>query len=165
MGNRRKAKGIQSLKRRNSNRPQYLKVLVICEGEKTEPYYFEEPKRYYHLPSAIIEICSSRGSDLWSLFTFAQERYHGKAEDTGDPFNQVYCVFDKDEHNAYRNTLEAIRKASPRNTFEAIHSVPCFEYWLLLHFTYTTKPYYTVGRKECVSASGNRSEETYALLL
>ncbi len=29
----------------------------------------------------------------------------------------------------------------PRNTYAAINSIPCFEYWLLLHFENTTKPY------------------------
>ncbi len=34
-----------------------------------------------------------------------------------------------------------MQSVTPRNTFFAINSVPCFEYWLLLHFKDTTKPY------------------------
>ena len=33
----------------------------------------------------------------------------------------------------------AIQK--PKETFFAAVSIPCFEYWLLLHFEYTTKPF------------------------
>lgn len=31
--------------------------------------------------------------------------------------------------------------ANPEGVFVAVTSIPCFEYWLLLHYTYTTRPY------------------------
>lgn len=137
---KRKAKGIRNLKRRRANRQHYSKVLVVCEGEKTEPHYFKGLKDHYGLNSAIIEICNSRGSDPYSIFTFAKQRYRDEKA-TGDPFDRVYCVFDKDNHKTYEKTLEAIRKVKPEKTFKAVNSVPCFQYWLLLHFYYTTRPY------------------------
>nr|VFK52399.1 MAG: RloB-like protein [Candidatus Kentron sp. TUN]VFK52912.1 MAG: RloB-like protein [Candidatus Kentron sp. TUN] len=59
----------------------------------------------------------------------------------GDPFDRIYCVFDKDTHDTYQNTLDSIAQATPKGVFFAINSVPCFEYWLLLHFLRTTKAY------------------------
>ena len=37
---KRKAKAADSLKRRKAKRSSYDKVLIVCEGEKTEPNYF-----------------------------------------------------------------------------------------------------------------------------
>ncbi len=46
------------------------------------------------------------------------------------------------------NTLfNKIRELNLKNVFYAIPSVPCFEYWLLLHFELTTSPYSATGRK------------------
>ena len=47
----------------------------------------------------------------------------------------------KDEHTTYLQALSALNEVNLRNTYFAITSVPCFEYWLLLHFDYSTRPY------------------------
>jgi hypothetical protein len=57
-------------------------------------------------------------------------------------FEEVYAVFDRDDHASY---FDALQRAESLNgtlrndakqavTFKAIASVPCFELWLLLHF-------------------------------
>lgn len=75
---------------------------------------------------------------------------HYKSErDTGDSFDKVFCVFDKDKHQDYNQAIQKIESTSPKNTFHTVTSVPCFEYWILLHFTYTTKPYTHTGSKSC----------------
>ena len=45
------------------------------------------------------------------------------------------------------NKLDEIKRFKPEDTFTAINSVPCFEYWLLLHFIYTTEPFSATGIK------------------
>ena len=57
------------------------------------------------------------------------------------PYERVFCVFDRDGHESFKRALEEIGKAEPAGLFKAIPSVPCFEYWLMLHFEYTTSPY------------------------
>ena len=37
---KRKAKSAEQLERRKAKRSPYEKVLIVCEGEKTEPNYF-----------------------------------------------------------------------------------------------------------------------------
>jgi hypothetical protein len=57
-------------------------------------------------------------------------------------FEQVYAVFDRDDHDSYLQALALAKSLSGklRNdakqavTFKAIASVPSFELWLLLHF-------------------------------
>ncbi|SCZ84374.1 RloB family protein [Nitrosomonas mobilis] len=137
---KRKAKSAKGLQRRIARRDPYAKVLIVCEGEKTEPRYFQDLRNHYGLNTANIEVCGECGSDPNSVLQFATQRYR-EEKDAGDAFDQVFCVFDKDIHANYDEALNAIAKAQPRNTFVVMNSVPCFEYWLLLHFIYSTRPY------------------------
>lgn len=137
---KRKAKNALELQRRAVRRDAYAKVLIVCEGEKTEPHYFNGLRDHYGLNTANVEVCGKCGSDPGSVLGYAKQRYR-EEKDAGDAFDKVFCVFDKDAHVNYAEALDAIAIATPRNTFIAINSVPCFEYWLLLHFIYSTRPY------------------------
>jgi hypothetical protein len=75
-----------------------------------------------------------------SIVRYAKQRYR-QEKDAGDAYNKVYCVFDQDAHAHYARAVDAIHSATPKDTYVAITSVPCFEYWLLLHFIYSTRPY------------------------
>lgn len=137
---KRKAKNTKNLKRKAARREAYKKILIICEGEKTEPNYFEDVREYYRLNTVNVEVRGDCGSDPMSIINFAKQRFR-EEKDAGDPFEQVYCVFDKDGHSTYAQAINTLTSSSPKDTFFAINSVPCFEYWLLLHFIYTTRPY------------------------
>ena len=138
--NKRKRRS-RSLKRRKPTREPYAKVLIVCEGEKTEPNYFNGLRDHYKLNSTNVEITGESASSPAGILKYAQQRYR-KEKDAGDPFDKVFCVFDKDSHQTYEQVLQAIGNVTPKAVFHAITSVPCFEFWLLLHFKYTTKPYY-----------------------
>ena len=145
---KRKAKKASELARRKARRKPYAKVLIVCEGKKTEPNYFNDLIDCYRLNSANVEVYG-HGADPLKIFDYAKQRYK-EEKNAGDPFDNVYCVFDKDAHANYRPGIEAIRSATPKKVYIAITSVPCFEYWLLLHFTYTTKPYNALsGNSAC----------------
>jgi len=137
---RRKAKSTQDLSRRQKRRDSYAKVLIVCEGSKTEPRYFKELIDYYRLNSANVLVSGECGSSPKSVFEYAKMRYREEKE-AGDRFNRVYCVFDKDNHESYAQTMALISTAMPKGVYFAITSVPCFEYWLLLHFVDKRQPY------------------------
>ncbi len=137
---KRKAKTAKELQRRVAKRDAYKKILIVCEGEKTEPNYFEDARDYYRLNTVNVEVRGDCGSDPMSIVNFAKQRFR-EEKDAGDPFEQVYCVFDKDGHAKYAQALSTLASATPHGVYFAINSVPSFEYWLLLHFIYTTKPY------------------------
>lgn len=141
---KRKAKAADGLKRRKAKRSPYDKVLIVCEGEKTEPHYFTELIRAYKINTANVEIDGTCGSSPKSVFERALALWQ-EEERKGDPYDRVYCVFDKDSHGSYEETVTNIFQQKPAGIFYAAISVPCFEYWLLLHFTYTTKPYAATG--------------------
>lgn len=148
---KRKAKNSKDLKRRSARREAYKKMLIVCEGGKTEPNYFEDAREYYRLNTVNVEVRGDCGSDPLSVVNFAKQRFR-EEKDAGDPFEQVYCVFDKDGHSTYAQALSVIASSTPRSVYVAINSVPCFEYWLLLHFVYTTRPYTALPR----NSSGNQ---------
>ncbi|VAW90082.1 hypothetical protein MNBD_GAMMA18-2000 [hydrothermal vent metagenome] len=126
-------------------------MLIVCEGEKTEPHYFQELCDHYRLNSTNIEISGDCGSAPINVVERAKELYQVEKRN-GIPFDRVYCVFDRDMHSTYRSALQAVKSATPKAIFFAINSVPCFEYWLLLHFVDTTKPFYgTKGSKSAGS--------------
>ncbi len=125
-----------SLTRRKYVRDPYDKVLIVCEGEKTEPNYFNGLKNHLRLKSANVAIVGE-GATPAKIVERAKE-LEKREKERGDPFDKVFCVFDKDRHTDYQKALDQLKA---RKNYAAITSVPAFEYWLILHFRYTTSPY------------------------
>ena len=157
---RHKAKS-QQLKRNVPKREPYDRVLIVCEGEKTEPYYFNYLKNKYKLSTANIEITGESSSSPNRVVEYAKDLVK-EAIKNKNPFDKVFCVFDKDKHEKYNDAIIELETLSKRNLSlknptswkdALINSVPCFEYWYLLHFEYTTQPFTTFEGK------GGSSEE------
>ena len=141
---KRKSRRAQDLARRQSSRESYDRVLVVCEGSKTEPNYLRELVDCLKLSSANVEVDGDSGSSPISVVQHAKRRYH-EEKDKGDAFDRVFCVFDKDTHVSYAQAISESAIAKPAGVFQAVPSVPCFEYWLLLHFVFSTQPYSATG--------------------
>ena len=139
----------ERLSRRTQGKRKRIRLLIVCEGQKTESHYFKGLKSSLDLPYAKIKIGTECQSDPLKMYKYAV-RLCQQANILGVPFERVYCVFDKDSHGTYQQAMEKIAKDKSTSTFIAINSVPCFEYWLLLHFTPSTKPYRaTPGSSAC----------------
>jgi len=134
---KRKERKAELLRRRRAMKAPYDVILIVCEGGKTEPNYFSELKKAFRLSNANVRI-SGRGADPLSVVNFAIKTFQWEPE-----FDRVYCVFDRDRHTTYDAALDKVRRArlGKGSRIFAIPSVPCFEFWLLLHFTYTTRPF------------------------
>ena len=138
MGKQPRARSGRGLRRRAPKRPPYSRVLIVCEGEKTEVNYFEEIRQKARLPSVNLRVIHS------PLGTEPQQIVQGAKEEflKSKGYEQVYAVFDRDEHLTYANAIaksEALDRKLRNDEkklvcFKAIVSVPCFELWLLLHF-------------------------------
>ena len=131
---KRKARRTKDLVRRKSIRAPYDRVLIVCEGAKTEPHYLWALVDYLKLSSANVEIDGNSGSSPISVVRHAKRRYR-EERGKGDAFDRVYCVFDKDTHATYYEAINDCVSFKPLGVLHAVPSVPCFEYWLLLHFT------------------------------
>lgn len=146
---KRKARDARSFRRKRAKRSAYDMVLIVCEGEKTEPNYFKKLIDDLRLNTANVVIPNNVGGSSPSVIVdFALKEYRKEKE-----YDRVFCVFDKDRHTTYNNALDKIRRArlGKGHTIEAITSVPCFEYWLLLHFDYTTKHFDTGSGSICAN--------------
>lgn len=128
--------------RRSSFREEYDKVLIVCEGTKTEPHYFNELINHYKLSSANVKVDGSCDSSPKCVFNYAVQLFKEEKK-KGDSYDRVYCVIDKDTHSTYDETMT---KITNKQQFYLANSAPCFEYWLLLHFNYSTKPYTKKGK-------------------
>lgn len=99
--------------------------LIVCEGQKTEPAYFEA----FRLPSAQVRIVGT-GSNTKSLVELAIRLKEREDEER----DQYWCVFDHDSFppEQFNSALQRARA----NGFQVAYSNVCFEIWYLLHFDY-----------------------------
>ena len=144
--NKRKAKSKKSLKRLPATKEIEFKCLIVCEGSKSEPYYFEGLRSYANLKSVNIVVDGSCDSSPNKVLAHANSLYRKSVRD-GDVFDKVYCVIDRDAHETFEVTIDAISRINPKKVYEAVTSIPSFEYWLLLHFIPATKPYHAIKGK------------------
>ena len=135
--------------RKFSRRPP-LKVsreraLIVCEGEKTEPNYIRDFVHHLGLTSADVRVCGEEcGSDPRSIYRYAMKVFEADRD-----YDHVFCVFDQDGHANFVETCARIagtRLANKKKIY-CINSNPCFEYWILLHYLFTTAPIIAVGGK------------------
>lgn len=131
---------------KEARRASYARILIVTEGSKTEPLYLEEIRTAHQLHSANVEVQPGQlGTAPIQVVRYAQKLF-----ENGDllkgirpkSFDQVYAVFDRDEHDSYFNALHLAQSLDGklRNddrepvSFKAIASIPSFELWLLLHY-------------------------------
>ena len=130
-------------------------VLIVCEGTQTEPNYLMELKEHLAIDQAAIDIIPSTGSAPSSVVKYAKEAIE-QACAKGNPYAKVYCVIDKDTHLSYASALadvknfnESSRKNPCKTVLCVISSVPCFEYWILMHYTSSTAVFGTGSLSPC----------------
>jgi hypothetical protein len=155
---KRKARKAVDIERSSAKRKPYDRVLIVCEGEKTEPYYFEEIKVTLDLDSANIQIDGSCGSSPRSVVAHAITLFE-RARLKGEQYDRVFCVFDRDQHETFDEAIIKVNKYNKQlladkyylknedPTFTVIRSTPSFEYWLLLHFIPTTMSFLSTDTK------------------
>ncbi len=97
-------------------------ILIVCEGEKTEPQYF----RAFRLPSVRVE---GAGKNTLSLVEYAIDL-------SEEGYEQVWCVFDRDSFPA-QTFNAAIQKAKAKG-LRVAYSNEAFEIWYMLHFDFHT---------------------------
>ena len=156
---KRKAKSKGALARRSSRFVEKRRVLVICEGQKTEPNYFRSLRSKLKLSTVDVEICGNCSSAPKRLVQFGI-----KELDKDDDYDVIFFVFDKDSHETYEHAIREINKLQKdynKKLILAITSVPCFEVWFLLHYEkYMTK--HIGGRKsagKCVISDLKKKDE------
>lgn len=136
----------RQLERKLGRRASYDRILIVSEGSKNEPNYFKEIRAEYRLHSANVEVQpGALGTQPIQVVEYARELFEKGDSHKGirpRVFEQVYAVFDRDDHPTFHDAL--VRAQALDGTlkndlkqpvkFAAIPSRPSFEFWLLLHF-------------------------------
>ena len=133
---------------RKKRRQEYLEMkefryYIFCEGEQTEPLYFNGFKKliednpiYKDMVLIQIEPC---GAETMRVINLA-ERY---VKENHIEKGQIWCVYDKDSFpaenfNGVVGRAEVLNKDNPLLQYHTAWSNECIEFWFLLHFAYYT---------------------------
>jgi len=98
-------------------------VLIVCEGKKTEPIYFEN----FRASGLVIQV-EGTGKNTLQLVKWALKLKKG------GEYDQVWCVFDKDDFaiDSFENAIHC----AEQNNIKVAYSNQAFELWYVLHFEY-----------------------------
>lgn len=117
--------------------PVNKRILILTEDEKSSKYYFnafkKDEKLRRDLASVSVDIFHPKDYSPLGLVNDAKER-KDKAKRERNKYDEIWIVLDRDGH---ANFPEALDKADANGINVAL-SIRCFEYWVLLHFEYTT---------------------------
>ena len=136
---------MNSYDRRPGSRPPDRCILIVCEGAETEPNYFESLRSYLKLSTIQIKIKDRAGAPI-SVVDEAQNQIGKREQDIRDgrtdilPFEAIWCVFDV-ENPHHNQTFERAVIQADRNHYQLAVSNPAFEFWYVLHFESTTRPF------------------------
>jgi RloB-like protein len=119
------AKHHKSITASRTKREEKKVILIICEGEKTEPNYFRSMRKHLRI-NAKVEI-DGTGRNTLDLVNYASKK-------SGEDFDEIWCVFDKDDFSDehFNNTVQK----DGEGKICIAYSNECFELWYILHHNY-----------------------------
>lgn len=107
--------------------PQKPTILIVCEGENTEPSYFNQ----FRLSSATVKPVGE-GYNTIALVKRAMQLA------TESTYEQVWCVFDADpkpDNPTQASNFNTAIDMAESQAFGVAYSNQAFEYWIILHFS------------------------------
>ena len=120
----------KSLQRSTGRLEQRQRFLIYVEGDVSESLYLKGVRRDLGRAGPNIEIGGTHGEPLGLVRAAIAQRERERRE--GNPFSQVWCVFDVEAPQPHGALDEAVTLAG-RNRIRCGISNPCFELWLILH--------------------------------
>ena len=126
-----KKDGNYSYLKRQANRRQPREIfLIVCEGEKTEYYYFTCLREDLKSNNIKIKV-KGEGQNTLSL---VKKAINIKNNEKSASYDQVWCVFDKDNYTKEQfNQAEGLAQ---KENIKIAYSNEAFEIWYILHFQY-----------------------------
>jgi hypothetical protein len=131
---------IREQKRRRNIRKDAKLIIIISEGECTEPYYFIKFNGELRYSGVRIKTPKVRQTDPISLVKAAINIINKKRSDcriSQEDGDEIYCVYDVDDNSD--EDLNSAKELAEKNGIKIFLSNPCFEIWFLLHFEQVNK--------------------------
>ena len=107
------------------------RILIVCEGEKTEPSYFKSFDQMQH-GSVVYEIDCEGGKINTVQVVEKAIELRNKAIDNHTPYDAVWTVFDKDDFPA--SSFNAAIEKARQHEIGCAWSNEAFELWYVFHF-------------------------------
>lgn len=102
----------RDLRRKSAIRNRIERLLIVCEGSKTEPQYIDEIRQDLRLTTTHIRVIGpGYGTDPLSVVDYAEHLFlNGDRRQKISPreFDRIVTVFDRDDHEKYYPALEKI---------------------------------------------------------
>ena len=118
-------------KRKENTREKLVRFLIVCEGTKTEPHYFEALIKNFI--STVREVTiEGEGKATVALVNETQIIKQELERKNATAFDRVWVVFDKDDFNDFNEAIKRARQLG----FHSAWTNEAFELWYLLHFEY-----------------------------
>jgi len=118
-------------------------VLLVCEGSKTEPNYFQSLRKKLRLTTVEVKIVGQGAAPrtvVGRAVALLKTRKHEVRRGREDfDYDHVWCIIDVEQPHKNPSLLPALNQASANGVDVAL-SNPCFEYWFILHFADCGKP-------------------------
>jgi len=126
-------------KKKKSNSQSVKPVFkMFCEGEKTEPLYIRGYINHFHSDKRSIIVVENTNKN--TPVQLVEVAITAKKQGSGD--DVVWVVFDRESEAKYSHELHAQARAKAlANGIQIAFSNVCFEFWILLHFGYTSGCY------------------------
>jgi hypothetical protein len=112
-----------SYRRKSGGREPRPVILIVCEGEKTEPNYFKAIKHSRRVNAEVIIV--PRKIQPKDIIKSAEQEKLSYRE-----YEQIWCVFDCDERPDFELSITSAKEKG----FKVAYSNPCIELWYLLHY-------------------------------
>lgn len=166
-GDRRKKP--RSIDRKKGNRQPRKTILIVCEGQETEPKYFKS----FKLHSVHVTVKGGDGRTAAvqvvnrAIELREKRRQESKLSFTKSEYEEVWCVFDSESAHANPSFVQAATIATQCDLHLGV-SNPSFEYWYLLHFEETTRSFLdaaeVIGQLKKYVPEYEKSANVFALL-
>lgn len=137
--------------RPNQKRPMPIRILVVCDGLKTEPFYFsalkEEPfiRNKFH-----IKVKQGKGGSAVETVRKALTKLEESANSIQDVFDKIYCIIDVEGPDQVVTLQDALREAENAGIIVCL-SNPSFECWYLAHFERISRSFNTSEIKRALN--------------
>lgn len=128
------------------SREAFERILVVTEGQKTEVNYIAHLISSFKISPGLVKVVGGGESPE----RLVQRAIDIHKEESQDAFDSIFCMFDRDSHAHFNSAIKRIRdlQINEKLPIDFIVCSPCFELWILLHFSYSSQP---------IVASGNKS--------
>ena len=131
-----RTKGIREPKQR---------ILIVCEGEMTEPNYFGALKLESEIARRIVvRVVKGTGGSATETVNRAIQKKSDASKSNYISYDEIWCVLDVEGEDAgHLSSLRSAIVKAEKQKFKVVLSNPCFEVWYLAHFEKSSERFTT----------------------